>query len=124
MNLADLPAIPPLHALAEAQGLGPDVALDDLPKLFFPHTIYKSYDPAWLLSGDYARMARWLQNFTTVDLKTGDQPDFASIDAWLDWLEAQCDADIAHSSGTTGRKPTEILIVKPYALGGIKRIKY
>lgn len=98
-----LPAIPPLRALAEAQGLSADIALDDAPKLFFPHSIYKSYDPAWLLQGDYARMHRWMQNFTTVDLKQEDAPGFDTIDGWLQWLETECDLDIAHSSGTTGR---------------------
>lgn len=98
-----LPSIPPLAALAASQGLGADVALDDAPKLFFPHTIYKSYDPAWLLGGDFARMGRWLQNFTTVDLKLDGMPPLPTIDAWLGWLESECGLDIAHSSGTTGR---------------------
>lgn len=98
-----LPAIPPLAALAEAQGFTADISLNDAPKLFFPHSIYKSYDPAWLLGGDFVHMGHWLQNFTIVDLKLDEAPGFHSIDGWLDWLEHECGLDIAHSSGTTGR---------------------
>lgn len=98
-----LPALPSLNALAEAQGLGADIALDDAPRLFFPHSIYKSYNPAWLLDLDFARMGRWLQKFTTVDLRLGEALEFANIDTWLTWLEDECGLDIAHSSGTTGR---------------------
>lgn len=98
-----LPAIAPLAALAEAQGLSADIALDDAPKLFFPHSIYKSYDPAWLDARDFPRMSRWLQAFTTVDLGIADAPAFATIDAWLDWLERDRGLDVAHSTGTTGR---------------------
>lgn len=103
-KLADLlPKLPPLAALARAQGLDEEVLLCDAPKLFFPHTIYKTYDPAWLLAGNFARMNRWLQQFTTVDLKNGELPQFSSIDGWLAWLENTCGIDVAHSSGTTGR---------------------
>lgn len=98
-----LPAIAPLAALADAQGLSADIALDDAPKLFFPHSIYKSYDPAWLNALDFPRMSRWLQAFTTVDLGLADAPPFATIDAWLDWLERERGLDVAHSTGTTGR---------------------
>lgn len=95
--------IPPLAALAQAQGLDAGVALADAPRLFFPHTIYKSYDPTWLLAHDFQRMTQWMQNFTTVDLKSAKLPQLGSIDAWLSWLESECGIDVAHSSGTTGR---------------------
>ena len=98
-----IPALPPLRALAEAQGLSADISLDDVPRLFFPHSIYKSYDPAWLVNHDFARMGRWLQNFTTVSLKPDETPSFHAITDWLSWLERECDVDVAHSSGTTGR---------------------
>lgn len=71
---------------------------------FVPHTIYKSYDTAWLAAGDFARMTQWLQILTTVDL--GDPKDAAqciTIDSWLDWLEAEKGLDVTHSTGTMGR---------------------
>jgi hypothetical protein len=46
------------QALAEAQGLDASVALDEAPKLFFPHSFYKAYDPAWLTGHDFARIGR------------------------------------------------------------------
>lgn len=98
-----LPVLPPLRALAEAQGLSANISLDDAPRLFFPHSIYKSYDPAWLVDHDFSRMARWLQNFTTVNLKSEETPTFHTISDWVSWLENECDVDVAHSSGTTGR---------------------
>lgn len=98
-----LPAIAPLAALADAQGLTGDIALDEAPRLFFPHSIFKGYDPAWLDALDFVRMGRWLQSFTTADLRPDDAPTFHTIDSWLDWLEIECGLDVAHSTGTTGR---------------------
>ena len=98
-----LPTIAPLAALAAAQGLSANTSLDTAPKLFFPHSIYKSYNPSWLDARDFGRMGRWLQSLTTVDLGLADAPAFATIDDWLDWLEAERDLDVAHSTGTTGR---------------------
>ncbi len=92
-----LPVIPPLAALADAQGLSADIALDDAPQLFFPHSIYKSYDPVWLHRSDFQRMGRWMQSFTTVNLAPDAAPAFSTVDAWLDWLE--------HDRGLDDRAP-------------------
>jgi hypothetical protein len=93
----------PLAALAKAQGVDASVALDDAPKLFYPHSIYKSYDPAWLEARDFGRMTTWVGNFTARELAPPQGVDLPTIDAWLDWLEAEYRLDIAHSTGTTGR---------------------
>lgn len=93
----------PLDALARAQGLDPGIDLDQAPQLFYPHSIYKSYDPAWLTSGDFARMTVWAGNFSVRKLAQPDGVALPTIDAWLDWLEAESRLDIAHSTGTTGR---------------------
>jgi len=98
-----LPAIVPLRAMADAQGLSADIALEEAPRLLFPHSIFKSYDHGWLDNLEFGRMTRWLQAFTTTDLAADAMPDFATIDAWLAWLEDERGLDVAHSTGTTGR---------------------
>lgn len=95
--------LPPLAALAGAQGLDTSIALDEAPKLFYPHTVYKSYDPAWLEALDFARMTAWAGNFVARALPSPEGADLPTIDAWLDWLEAEARLDVAHSTGTTGR---------------------
>ena len=97
-----LPRLPALAALAEAQGLDAGARIEDAPRLFQPHTIFKSFDPAWLAAGDFAQLTRWLQCFTTAELKPPPEGT-RTIDAWLGWLEENCAFDVAHSTGTTGR---------------------
>jgi hypothetical protein len=97
-----LPHIPPLAALAEAQGLDASATLDEAPRLFFPHSLYKAYDPLWLLNRDFARMTRWLQAFTTCELTGGDVVIHPTVDAWLGWLQRENGLEVSTSSGTTG----------------------
>lgn len=98
-----LPRIAPLRLLAELQGLDAGVALDRAPLLCLPHTVYKSYDPHWLEALDFARMGVWAGALLGRDLAVPEGTAFASIDAWLDWLEAAHGLEATHSTGTTGR---------------------
>lgn len=102
-----LTAIPPLGALADAQGLDADVSLDEAPRLLFPHTIYKSYNPDWLAEQDFSRITDWVTKFVTIDPPhaidgTSTEPP-ATADDWLDWLERALGIAVVHSSGTSGR---------------------
>lgn len=102
-----LPVIPPLAALADAQGLDVFVPLDQVPRLLFPHTIYKSYDPVWLAERDFSALTDWATKFVAVDSSniaddaSGAPPTTA--DEWLDWLEQALAIAVVHSSGTSGR---------------------
>lgn len=98
-----LPQSPPLAALAAAQGLDASIQLDESPRLFFPHSLFKAYDPAWLAEHDFAAMTRWLSNQTTADLALPEDAAFPTVDAWLGWLEAAHSIFVTYSSGTTGR---------------------
>lgn len=97
-----LAKLPPLAALAQAQGLDASVTLDEAPRLFFPYSFYKAYDPNWLLLHDFGRMTRWLQGFTTRDLAWDADLSFPTVDAWLDWLRSERGQDVLVSSGTSG----------------------
>lgn len=97
-----LSQIPLLSALADAQGLTADIALDQAPALFFPYTAYKAYDPDWLFRHRFADITRWMQNFSTVDLSGGEDLHHGSIDAWIEWLRAEKGLDVLISSGTMG----------------------
>lgn len=98
-----LPQLPPLALLAHEQQLDAAITFDDAPRLFYPHSIYKSYDPQWLAERDFARMTAWANLLVTRDLSSSPGQDFATIDDWLGWLEAEHALDVGHSSGTTGR---------------------
>lgn len=98
-----LPRLPLLAAMAEAQGFDAGIALDDAPRLFYPHTIYKAYDPAWLRDLDFARMTEWANRMVARDLVMPAGQHFSTIDGWLAWMESEFGLDVAHSTGTTGR---------------------
>lgn len=98
-----LPTLPALRAMADVQGLDASLALDEAPRLFFPHSFFKAYDPAWLTGHDFARMTRWMNHQIAADIALPPGADFPTVDAWLDWLEAKYSLFVTHSSGTTDR---------------------
>jgi hypothetical protein len=95
--------LPPLDALASAQGIADIPSLDAAAPLLFPHSFYKSYAEQYLVEGAYAMMTRWLSRLTTHDLTPVAGRDFAAMDDWLDALDAETPLEMYHSSGTTGR---------------------
>lgn len=97
-----LPRLPSLAALAQAEGLDINTQLDDVPRLFFPHTLYKAHNPRWLLEHDFLPLTKWMQKLVTVNLEVVQDQTFKSIDAWMTAIEDDCGAVIHHSTGTTG----------------------
>ncbi|MCU0487859.1 MAG: hypothetical protein MUE67_02770 [Anaerolineales bacterium] len=56
-----LERIPLYQRFAQEEGIGPEASLELLQdRLMLPDEIFKSYNPAWLDEGDYARMNTWL----------------------------------------------------------------
>src|SRR5580658_419377 len=77
-------------------------AIEDLAPLLFPHTVYKSYPISYLERSRFDKLTRWLAGLTTTDLSHVDAAGVASIDDWIDLLEAETALMIQHTSGTTG----------------------
>jgi hypothetical protein len=94
--------LPMLQRLADEQGVPRLERLDDVAPLLFPHTVYKSYPVSLLEQGRFAQLTRWLSKLTTIDLSSLDASACASIDAWIDLLDAESELEIRHSSGTSG----------------------
>lgn len=94
--------LPPLAALASAQGITDIASLDSAAPLLFPHAVFKSYPEQLLVSGAYAFLTEWVQRLTTADLSAVRGRNFATMDDWLDALDSTA-IDMYHSSGTTGR---------------------
>ncbi len=95
--------VPVLGRFAEDQGLGEIRAIEDGALLLLPHTMYKSYPLSAIESGQFDRMTRWVSTLTAVDLSGVDASGCASIDDWIDVLDARTPLRLRHSSGTTGK---------------------
>jgi hypothetical protein len=95
--------IPMLRKLAQEQGLDRVTTLEDGVRLLFPHTFYKSYPLSVLDRGRFDALTRWLDTLTAFDLSGLDAKGIDGIDGWIDFLDANTQIRIRHSSGTTGK---------------------
>jgi len=95
--------IPTLARLAQEQGVERIENLNDLVKVLFPHTVYKSYPLSYLEKNNFTKLTKWLNGLTTIDLSDVDASGCKSIDEWIDLLDKTTDLRIYHSSGTTGK---------------------
>ncbi len=94
--------IPVYRHLAKERGLTEVAAFDSLVNEFmFPGDIFKSYEPRWLDSNDYASMTDWLGSifFRPPRITLGG---VSSIATWRARLRTD-DIYVTHSSGTSGR---------------------
>lgn len=94
--------IPVLASVAERVGLDNVDSFEDLAKLLFPHTMYKSYPTSILEKNRFDLLTKWLDRLTTVDLSGVDVAGCESLDEWLDALDEQTEVRVLHSSGTSG----------------------
>lgn len=92
-----------LRRFAEDQNLSGIRTLEDGALLLFPHTFYKSYPSSAIETCRFDAMTRWLGTLTAVDLSRVDATGCATIDDWIDRLDAQSDLRVRHSSGTSGK---------------------
>lgn len=92
-----------LRRLSEDIGITSIATLDDLASLAFPHTMYKSYAVADVEAHRFDRLTKFLQSLTTHDLSRVDTKGVASLDDWMDRLEANSPLRPTLSSGTSGK---------------------
>lgn len=95
--------IPTLERLAAEQNVDSIESIDDLVKVLFPHTVYKSYPLSYLEKGQFKKLTKWMNGLTAEDLSTIDASECKSIDEWIDLLEEHTNLTLCHSSGTTGK---------------------
>ena len=92
-----------LKRLSEEQGVEEISCFDDLIRVLFPHTVYKSYPLSFLEKSRFDKLTKWLDGLTALDLSHIDASGCTSIDEWLDLLDVQTELRISHSAGTTGK---------------------
>jgi hypothetical protein len=118
--------VPALKRLAAEQSVDIINSLDDLVKVLFPHTVYKSYPLSYLENNRFQKLTRWLNGLTSVDLRHVDASECQSIDEWLELLDNNTDLRVVHSSGTTGKlsflpRTQDLSFAANYLIGNLIR---
>jgi hypothetical protein len=87
-----------------ARDMGVDAieTLDDVVKLLFAHTNYKSYPEAFIDSGQWRHMNAWLGTLSTYPTGTIDVAGIRDVDDWLERAH-QAGHYVFASSGTSGK---------------------
>ncbi|MFX0181878.1 MAG: hypothetical protein ACFE95_02250 [Candidatus Hodarchaeota archaeon] len=97
------PRIKALKKLADEQGVERITSLDEIAKILFQHTVYKSYPLHLVEKHRYEKLTQWLDKLTTYDLSHVETSGCKSIDSWLERLEEQTELQVVHSTGTSGK---------------------
>jgi hypothetical protein len=75
---------------------------EDMPRILFPHTAYKSYPENWLMDERWDRLTKWLDTVSTYRVPVDGVKDATGVDDWIDRLQRQ-GFNVSCSSGTTGK---------------------
>ena len=89
------------HRASEA-GLSEVRSHEDMVKLLFPHTAYKSYPEGWLMEQRWDRLGKWLDTVSSHRVPPQDRSKISDIDDWIDKLQGSGHY-VSCSSGTTGK---------------------
>jgi hypothetical protein len=87
---------------AKESGIGDIRHKDDMVKLLFPHTAYKSYPESFLTEQKWDRLGKWLGTISPYPMAPIETSDIDDIDVWIDRLAAQGHY-VSCSSGTTSK---------------------
>jgi hypothetical protein len=111
--------IPILEKLADGQGIQTVETKDDLAPLLFAHTTLKAYPLSWIEKGEFAKLTKWLNGLSAVDISNVDMTGVETIDDWIDRLDQNTDVRVFHSSGTSGKLSFVPRTVADHTLGTI-----
>jgi hypothetical protein len=89
------------HRAGEA-GLEAVRGHEDMARLLFPHTAYKSYPENWLMDRRWDRLAKWLDTVSSHRVPVDKVAGAADVDDWIGKLQ-QNGFNVSCSSGTTGK---------------------
>lgn len=76
---------------------------NDLLPLCYNQETFKGYPQAWLESGDFQRMTKWLSKLCSADLSGVDASSCELIEDWIRVLKEQSDVDLMMSAGAEGK---------------------
>jgi hypothetical protein len=91
---------------------------DDIVRLLFPHTAYKSYSESTLLGQKWDRLGKWLDAVSTYRVPQLDTSKIQDIDDWVGQLE-RSGHHLSCTSGTTGK--AAMLVASSKDLEWVKR---
>ena len=91
-----------LRHRADEAGLEEVTSREDMVKLLFPHTAYKSYPESFLMAERWDRLSKWLDTVSTYRVPVDKVKDADDVDGWLANLERE-GFFVSCSSGTTGK---------------------
>jgi hypothetical protein len=96
------PVVAALDKLATRQGVDRLAGLDDVVPVMFDHRVLKSYPLSLIEKRQFDRLTGWLDRLTSVDLLAVSLGGLASVDDWIERLDA-AGMILGHSSGTSGK---------------------
>lgn len=76
---------------------------NDLLPVCYNQETFKGYPQAWLESGDFQRMTKWLGKLCAADLSGVDASSCELIEDWIRVLKEQSDVDLMMSAGAEGK---------------------
>ncbi len=94
--------IPVLGQRARGEGITRIRGEEDMIRLLFPHTTYKSYPESLIAKGRWDQMNRWLDSLSAHRVADVDVSGVADVDGWIARLEAAGHL-VSSSSGTSGK---------------------
>jgi len=95
--------IPVLKSLASQQGVTSITSIEDIARLLFAHSLYKSYPNRAVQAGNFSQLSRWLASFTSLPIPELDYGAINCVDDWLTALDRASDLRVTHTSGTSGK---------------------
>ena len=93
---------------ARQAGLSEIRSLEDMVKVLFPHTAYKSYPESFLMDRKWDKLGKWLDTVSTHRVPALDPSTIRDVDDWLAHLE-QHHLYVSCSSGTSGKSASRFL---------------
>src|ERR1700726_636222 len=91
-----------LRKLADRLEIKALAEFNDVVRLLFSHTAFKSYPGGLIDKKRFDLMTKWLDKLTSYDLSHVDTNGCDSIDEWIEHLDQQTPLEVITSSGTTG----------------------
>lgn len=89
------------HRAGQA-GLAEIRSFEDMARVLFPHTAYKSYPESFLMSEKWDKLCKWLATVSSHPIPVLDPANVHDMDDWVGQLE-QRGVYVSCSSGTTGK---------------------
>ena len=87
---------------ARQAGLTEIRSREEMTKVLFPHTAYKSYPESFLMNGKWDKLGKWLDTVSTHLVPALDPSGITDVNDWLEQLQ-QHDIYVSCSSGTSGK---------------------